>query len=201
MKQNMSILSKAFLAGASACLLATAALAAPPAKAPPLPGDSVYQLPLQLTDQQARTFDWRSRRGKPQLVSMFYTSCQYICPLIVDSGKAIEKNLTPAQQKRLGILLISMDPARDKPAALNEVVGKRKLDTARWTLAAPPANDVRAVAGVLGIRYRQLADGEFNHTSALILLDADGRVLARTEQVGSKPDPEFLAAVRKAAAP
>ena len=194
-------LPSSMVAGLAALLLAAAAVAAPPAKAPPLPGDSVYQLPLRLTDQQARTFDWRSRRGKPQLVSMFYTSCQYICPLIVDSGKAIERNLTPAQQQRLGILLISMDPARDKPAALQEVVGKRKLDPARWTLAAPPAADVRSVAGVLGIRYRELADGEFNHTSALILLDPDGRVLARTEQVGSKPDPEFLAAVRKAAGP
>ena len=195
------IFPKAIVAGAAALLLGTAAFAAPPARAPALPDDSVYQLPLQLTDQQARTFDWRARRGKPQLVSMFYTSCQYICPLIVDSGKAIEKNLTPAQQKRLGILLISMDPARDDPAALTAVVDKRKLDPSRWTLAAPPADDVRAVAGVLGVRYRKLADGEFNHTSALILLDADGRVLARTEQVGSKPDPVFLAAVRKAAAP
>ena len=43
--------------GAAALLLAFAAVAAPPAKAPPLPGDSVYQLPLKLTDQQARTFD------------------------------------------------------------------------------------------------------------------------------------------------
>lgn len=171
------------------------------AKVPPLPRDSVYQLPLQLTDQAGRTSDWRVRRGKPQLVSMFYTSCQYICPLIVDSGKAVEKQLTPTQQQKLGILLVSMDPNRDTPAALQSVVDKRRLDTTRWTLASPPAADVRAVAGVLGIRYRQLADGEFNHTSALVLLDANGRILARTEQVGSRPDPEFIAAVRAATGP
>lgn len=169
--------------------------------AQPLPGDSVYQLPLSLTDQNARTFDWRSRRGKPQLVSMFYTSCRYICPLIVDSGKGIEAQLTPTQQQRLGILLISMDPARDDPAALKSVADRRELDPARWTLASPPQQSVRAVAGVLGIRYRQLADGEFNHTSELVLLDADGRVLARTDKVGSRPDPEFLAAVRRALSP
>lgn len=166
-----------------------------------LPSDSVYQLPLSLTDQAARRFDWRSRRGKPQLVSMFYTSCRYICPLIVDSGKGIEAQLTPAQQRRLGILLISMDPARDDPAALKSVADRRGLDATRWTLASPEPQSVRAVAGILGIRYRQLADGEFNHTSELVLLDADGRVLARTEKLGSRPDPEFLAAVRKAASP
>ncbi|QNP40424.1 SCO family protein [Lysobacter solisilvae (ex Woo and Kim 2020)] len=202
MKKSFRALLFAVLAGLAFTLLSAAALAADSAPKPaPLPRDSVYQLPLRLTDQSAQVWDWRTRRGRPQLVSMFYTSCQYICPLIVDSGKAIDHNLTPAQRARLRVLLISMDPAHDTPAALQSIVDKRRLDPQRWTLAAPPAADVRAVAGVLGIRYRALADGNFNHTSALVLLDADGRILARTEQVGSRPDPEFLAAVRKATTP
>ena len=174
-------------------LLAGASLAAPP-----LPKDSIYQLDLPLTDSTGRTADWDQLRGKPRLVSMFYPSCQYICPLIVESGKAVERQLTPAQRAKLGVALISMDPARDTPAALKKVVGDRKIDARRWLLASPRSNDVRQVAAVLGIRYRQLADGEFNHTSALVLVDAQGRILARTETLGSKPDPAFVAAVRKA---
>lgn len=183
------------------CLFAIFALCAPAFAARmtgPLPRDSVYQLPLQLVDQNAKRFDWGSRRGKVQLVSMFYTSCQYTCPLIVDSGKAVERSLAPAERARLSILLISMDPKRDQPAALAAIVDKRSLDATRWTLASPAADDVREVAGVLGIRYRALADGEFNHTSALVLLDSEGRILARTEQMGAKVDPEFMAQVRKA---
>ena len=114
-------------------------------------------------------------------------------------GVTIERQLAPAQQARIGIVLVSMDPARDTPKALRAVVDQRRLDTGRWTLLAPRADDVRNIAGVLGVRYRQLADGEFNHTSALVLLDADGRVLARTEKLGSQPDPDFVAAVRRAA--
>lgn len=194
-----TISMKALLRGiAATTLLGLAAVAGAAQPAPALPGDSIYQLPLPLTDSAGQTRDWRSLRGKPRLVSMFYTSCQYICPLIVESGKAVERQLTPAQQKQLGVVLISMDPARDNPAALKKVVDQRKLDATRWTLASPRADDVRAVAGVLGIRYRQLADGEFNHGSALILIDADGRILARTEKIGSQPDPEFVDAVRKA---
>ena len=177
---------------------ATTGLAAP---AKPLPTDSVYQLPAPLTDQHGRTADWGTRRGRPQLVAMFYASCQYICPLIVDSGLAVQRELSAAERARLDVLLVSFDPARDTPAALQAVVAKRKLDPARWTLASPRANDVRAVAGVLGVRYRALADGEFNHTSALLLLDGEGRIVARTEKIGSVPDPEFLAAVRKLLAP
>ena len=167
-------------------------------KTTPLPADSLYQLTLPLTNQDGITADWRSRRGKPQLVAMFYTSCKFICPLIVDSGKAIEHQLDANQQKKLGILLISMDPKRDDPKALTVIVDKRKLDTTRWTLASPRQDDVRTVAGLLGIRYRLLADGEFNHSSALILLDANGRIIARTEKMGTQPDPEFVAAVKKA---
>ena len=182
---------------ALACLLLVVASAFATPAATPLPKDSVYQLPLPLTDQHGRTADWRQHRGQPQVVAMFYTSCQYICPLIVDSGKAVEHALTPAEQAKLGILLISMDPKRDTPAALMAVAKQRKLDPAHWSLASPRADNVRSAAGVLGVRYRQLADGEFNHTSALLLLDRNGRIVARTEKIGSVVDPEFIAAVHR----
>jgi protein SCO1/2 len=163
-----------------------------------LPSDSVYQLPLVLTDQDGKARDWRERRGKPQLVAMFYSSCRYICPLIIEGGKAVQRQLDPAQRAKLGVLYISMDPARDTPARLAEVVRERRIGDAGWTLASPRPADVRAVAGVLDIKYRQLSDGEFNHTSALILLDANGRIVARTEKIGSEVDPAFVAAVKAA---
>jgi protein SCO1/2 len=175
--------------------LVGAAQAATPAAAP-LPTDSVYQLPATLTDQHGKAFDWRSRRGRPQLVGMFYSSCRYICPLIVESGKAVDHALTPAQRKGLGVLLISFDAKRDTPAKLQAVVEERQVDP-RWTLATPKAGEVRSVAGVLDVQYRQLSDGEFNHTSALLLLDAEGRIVARTEKMGSRLDPDFLAAVKR----
>lgn len=175
--------------------LALPAQAATPAA--PLPGDSVYQLPLVLINQDGKARDWRTRRGRPQIVTMFYTSCPYMCPLIVDAGKGVEKALSPAQRDALDLLFISMDPVHDTPAALMALAKKRKLDTGHWTLASPQEQSVALVAGVLGVRYRKLADGEFNHTSELILLDRNGRIVTRTDQIGSKPDPEFLAALRR----
>ena len=164
-------------------------------RAAELPRDSVYQLPLRLTDAHGAAFDWGRHRGKPQLVSMFYSSCRYVCPLIVEAGKAVDRSLTPGQRERLGVMLVSMDPARDTPGVLAALAKERRI-APRWVLAAPAAADVRSVAGVLDVRYRQLSDGEFNHTSVLILLDAEGRIVARTEQIGSKPDPGFIAAVK-----
>lgn len=164
----------------------------------PLPGDSLYQLQASLADQAGRTQTWRGLRGKPRIVTMFYSSCPYMCPLIIESGKAIDRALTPAERSRLGFVMVSLDPGRDTPKALSALAAKRGIDTKRWLLLRPAAKDVRPIAGVLGVRFRALADGEFNHTSVLVLLDPEGRELARTETIGSKPDPEFLKAVRAA---
>jgi protein SCO1/2 len=177
--------------------LMTATAAADPTAAA-LPPDSIYRLEARFSDQSGQAFGLAARRGRPQLVAMFYTSCKYVCPLIVDSAKGVEHGLSADERQGLGILLVSLDPARDDTAALKSVADKRKLDPARWTLARTDEHNVRKLAALLGVRYRALADGEFNHTSALVLLDAEGRKLASSSRLGATPEPEFLAAVRTA---
>jgi SCO1/SenC len=93
-------------------------------------------------------------------------------------------------------VLITFDPARDDVAALKKMSQQRKLDPAHWTLARPDAASARKIAATLGIQYRQLANGEFNHTTVLILLDADGRIVARTKKLGAV-DPAFVKLVHQ----
>jgi protein SCO1/2 len=188
------------LVAACAVLLGWPALAVAAASPPELPGESVYQLDATLTDSAGHALAWRGLRGQVRIATMFYTSCRYICPLVVDSLRAIERQLTPLERGRIGFVLVSMDPERDTPVALARVQAERKLDASPWTLLQPRPDELRGIAGILGIRYRTLADGEFNHSTALVLLDADGRVLARTERLGADADPGFMEAVRKAAA-
>lgn len=172
----------------------TALAATPPA---PLPRDSAYQLAAPLTDQDGRRLLLADKRGRAQLVVMFYTSCKFICPTIIDTVLDLDDKLTPAERKRLGVLMISLDPQRDDAGALKATADKRRLDLTRWTLAQPRPGDVRALAGVLGVRYRPLADGEINHTGQLVLLDAEGRIVARSPKTGGSVDPAFLDRVRR----
>ncbi|KFN45005.1 SCO family protein [Arenimonas oryziterrae] len=159
--------------------------------------DSVWQSPGQYTAQNQQAFRLADRRGSAQIVGMFYSACPYMCPLIIDTGLGIDHALTPAERTRLRVLLVSIDPGRDTPAVLSALAKKRRLDTTRWTLARTDEDSVRKLAAVLGVRYRRLASGDYNHTSALILLDAEGRIVARTEHMGATPDPAFLAAVHR----
>jgi protein SCO1/2 len=168
-----------------------------PAAAADLPGDSVYRLPVTLVDQDGRTSALAQRRGTPQLVSMFYTSCQYVCPLIIETMKRTQQALLPAERAHVRVLLVSFDPERDTPQRLRQVYAERKLDKASWTLARTDAGNVRALAAVLDIQYRALANREINHSSALVLLDSEGRIAARTDKIGEL-DPEFVAKVQAA---
>ena len=177
-----------------AALLALGAAAAAADTA--LPGDSVYHLDVGIQDQRGARGTFAQGRGGVRIVSMFYANCPYVCPMIVETIRRTENALDPAQRARLSVLLVTLDPARDDPAALAKVALQRKLD-ARWTLARTAPEDVRKLAAVLGIQYRQLENREFNHSSALILLDAEGRVLARSSTLG-ETDPAFVAAVRDA---
>jgi protein SCO1/2 len=164
----------------------------------PLPANSVFQLTDTFTNQDGKDFNLASRRGRPQIVAMFYTSCQMVCPLIIDTARGVDKSLSTAEKTKLQVLFISMDPAVDTPDVLKATIKKRNLDATRWTLARSDDNGVRKIAALLGVRYRRLANGEFNHTSALYLLDADGRILAKTEKIGAVPDPDFLTKVHAA---
>jgi protein SCO1 len=136
----------------------------------------------------------------PRVVTMFYSTCRAVCPMIVESARAVQRGLPERDRARMGFVLVTMDPARDTPETLARVQRERHLDSPSWTLLRPAAADVRSLAAILGVRYRALADGEFNHTTTLVLLDAEGRVLARTEKIGAAGDPEFLEAARVAAA-
>lgn len=163
--------------------------------AQPLPGDSVYQLKIQLTDQDGQRQMLAARRGRPQVLALFYASCRMVCPMIVDSMQATYKAMPPAQRAKLDLLAVSFDPERDSVAALKRYAQMRGLATPPWTLARTDAAHVRQLAGALGLQYRQLPDGGFNHSSELILLDADGRIAARTTHVGQL-DPAFVEAIR-----
>ena len=170
-----------------------------PLAASALPSASVYQLEAQLTDQRGQPIRLDYARGKPVLVSMFYTSCQFVCPMLIDAARDTLAALTPAERQQLQVLLISFDPKRDTPAVLSRTATERQLEPSHWTLARTDPATVRKIAALLKFQYRQLPDGEFNHSAELILLDGEGRVAARTSMLAGADD-KMVKALRKLSA-
>lgn len=167
---------------------------APPQSAA-LPSDSIYQLPVTMHDQEGHALAMPAMQGQMQIVTMIYTSCAYVCPMTIENIKSLRAELAPDQREQLHTLLISLDPERDTVKVLKKTMAERRLDGKHWTMARPDPPDVRRVAAVLGIQYRQLSNKEFNHSTVLILLDAQGRIRARTEKLDAV-DRDFVAAVK-----
>ena len=180
------------LLAASACL----PIAARAAASGELPGNSIYQFRPPLIDQDGRAFDIASLRGGPVLVSMFYSSCEMVCPMIFETIQLTLKALPAAERERVRVLMVSFDPARDSVVVLKEKAEAHHCD-ARWTLARTDETSVRKLAALLGVQYRRLASGEFNHSSTIELLDADGRIAARTGTLAAV-DPVLLKTLRAA---
>lgn len=164
--------------------------------AAPYPPESIYQLPLALTDQGGVAQRLDLHRGHPVLITMFYGSCPAACPLLIDTLRAVERAAPATRQAQLRVLMVSIDPACDTPQSLQALARTRRIDTARWTLAAADEQAVRKLAAVLGIQYRRLPDGGFNHSSIITLLNGDGEIAAQSAVLG-KADARLLDALAR----
>ena len=164
------------------------------------PADSLYQVDVPLQTSTGVSTSFSASRAGARIVTMFYSNCPMACPLTIDTLRNVDSALSDAQRANLDILMLTMDPVRDTPAALTSLRMERRITDERWTVARASLGDTRKLAAVLGIQYRALDNGDFDHASELVLLDEQGRVLARNRKMGA-PEPEFLVAVRAAATP
>ena len=193
--------------------LAAAALAADPVKPaakdakPPCcrvaldlgkPTDkSLYLLDSTWTSDVERQIKLGALRGRPQIVALFFTHCEYACPILVGELKAIEGRLPPEVLGKVDFLLVSIDSKRDTPAELAVFREKRQLARERWTLLRGGADDVRELAALLGVNYVEDSRGQFAHSNIITLLNAEGEVAF--QHAGLKQDPATLiAAIEKA---
>ncbi|WP_420125518.1 SCO family protein [Longimicrobium sp.] len=102
-------------------IVVVAAIAAAPRPTPRFHGTTYTEvLPagdFALTDHEGRPVSLRSYRGAPVLLFFGYTNCPDVCPLTLDK---LTRALRTAGRRTedVRILLVTLDPARDTPAAL-----------------------------------------------------------------------------------
>ena len=162
----------------------------------PLTDQSLYQLESQWTSDVGREVKLGVLRGRPQIVTLFFTSCEYACPVIVGNMKAIEQALPEALRGKVDFLLVSFDVERDTPAVLKAYRAKEKLALARWTLLRGKEDDVRELAALLGINYQRDAKGQFSHSNVITVLNAEGEVAFQLTGLNKDPQ-ETVAAIEK----
>jgi len=179
MKSNMYTPRLALMIAGALLQLSAAAQAQAQARArardetKALPDHSLYRLTGRWTNHDGRSLALAELRGETVVLAMVYTSCTMTCPLITREMQSVQRALPPDVRARVRFVLASFDPARDSVGALRRHVEKMALD-ARWLAlrGAPP--DVRQLAVLLNVSYRQLPSGDFDHSNIISVLDADG---------------------------
>jgi protein SCO1/2 len=143
--------------------------------AAPLTARSLYQLDAKFTDDAGRSVTLASWRGRPVVLAMFFASCEYACPVLVEDLKRMRAALPEAARAQTQIVLVSFDVARDTPAALKVFRERMSLD-ANWTLLRGETVAVQDLAMLLGVKFKQDARGQFAHSNLFTILNAEGEI-------------------------
>jgi protein SCO1 len=162
----------------------TAAAEPVPVAVPELPAldaASIYDLDMQLTDQDGNRRTLDSLRGQPLILTMFYGTCPYACPMLISDIKKALAKADPAARSTYRVLLVSFDPKRDTSSALKELADAHSVDVPEWRFTHADGGKERELAAVLGIKYKRLTNGHIQHTSVIAVLDENGKLRHRKE--------------------
>lgn len=164
--------------------------------ATPLAEKSLYLLESTWTSDVGKDVKLSVLRGRPQIVAMFFTTCEYACPIIIENIKSIEQAMPENLRDKVDFLLVSFDIERDTVQTLKEYRAKKQLSSAHWTLLRGKQDDVRELAALLGINYQKDARGQFSHSNTISILNAEGELVFQQTGLNKAPQ-ETIASLEK----
>ena len=138
---------------------------------------SIYQLDATWTTDAGQPFTLGELRGRPVVLAMFFTSCGYACPRIVDAMTQIQQTLPVAVRDQARFVLVSFDDERDTIAALHDYRTVHELGAQSWILLRGAPGDIRELAAVLGMSYKKNALGQFGHSNLITILNREGEIV------------------------
>ncbi len=124
-----------------------------------------------LTDQNGKTFSLARARGQAVALYFGFTHCKDVCPqTLALLGKAREKaGLTPSQVR---IVMVTVDPKRDSPAALRAFFDRIGVDATGLTGTREQLKPVYRAYGI-GVEPQK---HDIAHSDIIFLIDAKGRI-------------------------
>ena len=147
---------------------------------------SLYQIDSAWTNDVGAEVKLDSLKGRPQVVAMFFANCTYACPLLVYQMQQIEAALPETFRDKVGFTLISFDTERDTAPVLHNYRVGHALANERWTLLRGGPDDVLELAALLNVKFKKDAQGQFQHSNVLTLLNAEGEIAY--QQLGLNSD-------------
>jgi protein SCO1 len=139
--------------------------------------NSIYNLESDWVNQNGDKINLGSLRGKPVVLTLFYASCTYACPILINDMRKIESSLPKNKLNGYKFVLISIDPERDKPEHLLKAFKINNLDSERWTLLTGNKDEVMNLAALIGFKFKDDGKGGFSHSNLITLLNEKGEIV------------------------
>jgi protein SCO1 len=128
-----------------------------------------------LVDQSGKPFSAEDLRGRPSLVFFGFTHCPHVCPTTLAKLAQVRRD---AGVRDLRVIMVSVDPERDTPAALAAYLGNFDPEFIGLT---GERSTIEALAKSLGVAAaRTDLPGDtytVDHTSAVFLMDSRARLV------------------------
>lgn len=135
--------------------------------APPQPAAN-----FTLTDQNGKAFSLAQTHGQAVALYFGFTHCKDVCPqTLALLGKAREKAHVPAARER--IVMISVDPQRDTPAALRAFFRRIGVEATGLTGTRAQLRQVYRAYGIAVERQKH----DIAHSDVIFLIDPNGRIV------------------------
>ncbi|MDP3135816.1 MAG: SCO family protein [Burkholderiaceae bacterium] len=141
--------------------------------------------------------DSKALRGKVLLIYFGYTHCPDVCPASLAAGGQAMNALSPAEQARVKMFMVSVDPERDTLQHLKEYTSFFHPQLAGITGTPAQIADLAKAFDAGYIKQAPKADGSYavDHTVSTYVVDGEGRLVAVLD-LGTPTD-KLVSTVRK----
>lgn len=151
-----------------------------------IPEESIFNLTDTFTTQENKQIHLKDLSGKPTVLAMIFTHCDYACPRLTADIQGIESRLG-ADAAKVNFVLASFDSERDFPAQLEKFKKEMKLDN-NFTLLHGNEDAVRSLSVLLNVQFQKNQDGNFSHSNLISVLDPSGNLTFQQEGIQANHD-------------
>lgn len=151
--------------------------------------------PFTLTGTDGKPFASSRLEGRPHALFFGFTNCPDVCPTTLARLARLRQQLGRGDQA-FDIVLVSVDPERDTPAAMRDYVAMFGTPVIGLTGSAAEIERVKKLYAIHAEKAPHGGEGHYNvdHSAQVLLFDRDGRFAGTI--AAEEGDPAALAKLK-----
>jgi cytochrome oxidase Cu insertion factor (SCO1/SenC/PrrC family) len=134
---------------------------------------------LPLLDQDGKPTSLHAFEDRAMVLHFIFTHCVAACHLQVRNLRAVREALPADTKRRVQFVSVSIDPEHDTPETLKRYAQSNGIDDANWRFVTASPAVVDQLTQSLAVKRRIVSDAQIDHTLAVFLFDARGRLIQR----------------------